>query len=332
VGVIHQHRWGRGRAGRAHPLHASGHPPEAGQPLQQLGQGQLLLHKHAHGLQQVHQVEPAHQRRAEAAAAGGGVQRACHALRTHLQVADAQLGPVIAQGAAPAGNSLRQQPLRQLAAPGVIHVHHGAAAQQRLAEQQRLGLEIGLHRGVVIEVVLGEVGEHRAGEAAAGHPLLIERVGAHLHRSDVGAGGHRLGQLALQQIGKSGGVLGGDAVTRPAIDQRAEQGGGPAGAARQVFDQMGGGGLAVGARHAEQLEALAGMAPEGGGQFAGEPAQLVGGDHEHARLIARRAFPGGFRTDQGPGGAGGQHLRPVGPAIDACAGQAHEQTAVADAA
>ena len=51
---------------------------------------------------------------------------------------------------------------------------------------------------MVIEVVLGEVGEHGTREAAAGAALLIEAVGAHLHRPDPGAGGHRLGQLGLK--------------------------------------------------------------------------------------------------------------------------------------
>ena len=260
------------------------------------------------------------------------MQRAGHPLGSHGQIADAQLGGLIAEGAAPAGHPLRLQPFRQLPAPGIIHVHHGAAAQQRLAEQQRLGLEIGLHRGVVVEVVLGEVGEDGAGEAAAGDALLFKSMGAHLHRPDARTGGHRLGQLALQKIREAGGVLGGDAVAGPAVDQGAEQGGGAAGAGRQMLDQVGGRGLAVGARHPEQFDALTGMPPEGSGQFAGEPAQFIGGNHQHTCGFLRGVLPGRLGADQGAGGACGQHFGPVGPSIDAGAGQPDEQASAADAA
>ena len=75
---------------------------------------------------------------------------------------------------------------------------------------------------MVIEVVLGEVGEHGAGEAATGAALLIQSMGAHLHRPDPGAGGHRLGQLGLQPIGEGRGVAGGLAMAGPAVHQGAK--------------------------------------------------------------------------------------------------------------
>ena len=85
---------------------------------------------------------------------------------------------------------------------------------------------------MVIEVVLGEVGEHGAGEPTAGAAPLIQSMGTHLHRRDPGAGGHRLAQLGLQSIGEGRGVAGGLAMAGPAVYQGAEEGHGAAAGAR----------------------------------------------------------------------------------------------------
>ena len=229
------------------------------------------------------------------------------------------------------------QSLGQPGAPGVIAVHHGLGrqegvglgagvglAQQRWGEELGLGLEIGLHRPVVIEVVLGEVGEHGAGEAATGAALLIEAMGAHLHGPDPGAGRHRLGQLGLEPIGEGRGVAGGLAMAGPAVDQGAEQGHGAAAGARQVLNQAGGGGLAVGAGNPDQGQVLAGLLPEGRRQLAGPGGHRIG-NHNH-RIARDRGFGRRRRwTDHRRRGTGGQGLGPEPAAIHGPARQADKQ-------
>ena len=177
---------------------------------------------------------------------------------------------------------------------------------------------------MVVEVILGEVGEYGAAEAAARHPLLIEGMGAHLHRSQPGAGRHRRRQLALQPIGEGRGVLGGDAVARPAVHQGAEQGRRLSGGAGQMLNQIGGGGLAVGAGDADQTQLPARLVPEGGCQFAGRAGQIVR-QHQHRICCGRWYLAGSGRTDNGGGRPGLQHLGPVGAAIHRGAAQAEEQ-------
>ena len=44
--------------------------------------------------------------------------------------------------------------------------------REQLAEQFRLGLEIRIHRAVVVEVIARQVGERRSGENASRRSLL----------------------------------------------------------------------------------------------------------------------------------------------------------------
>ena len=150
---------------------------------------------------------------------------------------------------------------------------------------------------------------------------------AHLHRPDAGAGLHGLGQLALQHIGKGGGVLSRHALTGPAVHQGAEQGGGLAAAAGEVLNQMGGGGLAVGAGHTDQLQTLAGVLPERRCQQAG-PARHRFGHHQHRVAVGRGASLCGATADHRGHGTGLQGLRPEPATIHGGAGQANEQGAV----
>ena len=96
----------------------------------------------------------------------------------------------------------RQAGGRQASAVFVIEVHDGAIAHRR-CEQPRLGEEVLLHRRVVVEMILREVGEHRHRVPDAVDAVLIEPVRGDFHRD----GGHALvghpGDEALQ-IGRLG--------------------------------------------------------------------------------------------------------------------------------
>ena len=71
-------------------------------------------------------------------------------------------------------------------------------------------------------MVLGEVGEHSSGKLTPRDTPLIQGMGTHFHGRHLRAASHRFSQLRLQAIGESGGMSRGDAVTGPAIHQRAE--------------------------------------------------------------------------------------------------------------
>ena len=258
----------------------------------------------AHGLQQVHGVKGPHQGRAEAPFPQRAHQGAAHAGRPQLQPPDVQLSAGIHQGTAPA--ALAQaglQPLDQAGPPGIVAIHHGAppvfvgrctsnsTTQQGALKQARLGLEIGLHRRVVVEVVLGEVGEHRPRKSAARHPLLVQGMGAHLHSPNGSPRSHRLGQLGLEQVGKGRGVLGRHAGARPAVHQGAKQGRRPLGRRRQVLNQIGGGGFAIGAGHPDQGHGPARAAPELRRQRPGPLGHRIGQHHHRipcSRWVGRR--------------------------------------------
>ena len=334
VGVIHQHRRLSGgtiaRPAGGDPLHPARHTTKTGQPLQQHRQGKPQLQQAAHRLQLIHQVEAAQQGRAERPRPHRTHQDAADAIGTEHQLLHAQFsGAARLEGTAPA---LGTEPFGQAHAPGIIHIHHGGGIrlQQRRLEQLGLGLEIGLHRGVVIEVVLGEVGENRPGELAATDALLVQGMGTHLHRPDLGSRLGGLGQLGLEHIRKGRGVLSGDALARPAVHQSAEQGRRGATTTDQMLDQMGGGGLAVGAGHTDQAQPLAGVLPELSRQQTG-PARHGITHHQHGIANGRGPRRRCRRANHHRHSAGRHRLWPEAAAIHHRAGQTHKQGALAHA-
>ena len=97
---------------------------------------------------------------------------------------------------------------------GVIAIHHRHAARRKVVvEELPLGLEVGLHVRVVVEMVAREVGEAAGPEGEPVHALLVERVAGHLHHHRVRAGVEHLPEEAVQRQRVRGGVRG---LLRPA--------------------------------------------------------------------------------------------------------------------
>ena len=78
------------------------------------------------------------------------------------------------------GNGGDAGALQEPLSPRIVRVDDAA---QRVArrEEHCLGLEVLLHRPVVVEVVVAEVGEDRDVEVDALDPCLDQRVARHLH-------------------------------------------------------------------------------------------------------------------------------------------------------
>ena len=98
-----------------------------------------------------------------------------------------------------------------------------AALQAGPAEQLGLGFPVGLHGAVVVQVVLGEIGEDRDPDARAVQPALDDADRRGLDRAGLQALVHETAELALQQHRVGRGEAGELHLRRPAGAQRADQ-------------------------------------------------------------------------------------------------------------
>ncbi len=148
--------------------------------------------------------------------------------------------------------------VEQTRSPRVVDRQHTAAvSRQVFGEEPPLGLEVGLHVVVVIEVIAGQVGPHRNVELESRQPILAEGVGRDLHRHRSCALGHRPLQHRRQIGGLRRRPLAGHFHT--ARDTRAEgadECGRSASRVQDQADEVGGRALAVGPGHRQHLQLL----------------------------------------------------------------------------
>ena len=215
---------------------------------------------------------------------------------------------------------------RQTRAPRVVGAHGHDPAREGLAvlvkEEFGLGLEIGFHVVMVIEMVLRKVGEDGPAEVHARHAILIESVGGnlhkgHLHACRAHAPKHGVHVEAVR--GGHGRVL---AVPGPAVGNSAEDARPLPRRSEKVIEQVGGRRLAVGPGHADHGERQGGRAVAGPGQKA-ERLTRIGAVH-HFGLAAG---PGVLGTADHIGRAPAHSVRNEVSAVGAAAGQSHEHAA-----
>ena len=336
MGVVHQHR--RGVAGCAdaregHGFEAAGHRGACGQvarPHVFAARGQGV--GGGDGLQGVHQVVRAdqRQRRGKASPRAGKPHPAlvrgqgeCFELDGAWRVDFVGYGLVHggARGTHRRGHGGR---VRRLG------VDHRGAAVGELAKQLCLGRRVGVHRAVVVQVVLREVGEHRRVEGQPRHTALVERVAADFHhRRHTAVGGHA-GEDALQLDRAGGGQLRGLGAVRPAVvdGDGAQQPAAQARGLEQVLGDRGDGGFAVGAGDAHQLEPLRGVPEEARGQCGGQ--RLVDHGHDGQPHAVGQVDAGRGDHGRGPRGAGGVY--PGVPAVVVGAAAGDKEAARADLA
>ena len=96
----------------------------------------------------------------------------------------------------------------ELRAELVIDVDH-ARREPRPGEETRLGVGVGRHGAVIVEMIAREIGERRGMEAHAADPMLIERVRGDLHAHHLGAERPHGGEPAVNGHRIGGGVVGG---------------------------------------------------------------------------------------------------------------------------
>ena len=141
-------------------------------------------------------------------------------------------------------------------------------------EELFLGVGIGFHAAVVIEVVAGEIGEHRDVDAGAVHPALLDADRAGFQRAGGGVFGAELGQVAHQGRRFRRREAGFDQRIREAgaerTDDRARL---RVGAGQALADRR----LAIGAGDGDQRQVFARVTIDHVGQRAGQRAQGVNG-------------------------------------------------------
>ena len=123
-------------------------------------------------------------------------------------------------------------------------------AQHRLLapvgfEQSCLGVEVGRHVAVMVQVVPAQVGEDRHPEVDAVDPVLIEGVGRHLHRHRPAALGQKRPEEVLELGGFGRGPNPGESSDHAAV---------PPGPVEYGGKEVGGGRLAVGSGDPDHVE------------------------------------------------------------------------------
>ena len=121
-------------------------------------------------------------------------------------------------------------------------------------------------------MILGQVGEDSGVEVQPGHPVLVQGVGGNLHDDHVHVRLLHVEEQFVEHPAVRGGQRGVHHEAGPAVGDGAEDAHLETGSRQQVFDDVGGGRLAVGAGDADQLdvalfhlEKCAGQFTQGGG-------------------------------------------------------------------
>ena len=151
------------------------------------------------------------------------------------------------------------------------------------------------------DVVLGEVGEHPHGKGEAVDPQILQADGGSLHHAVAAAGVGHAAQIHLYIVAHGGGVVGLDELLAHEHPNGANDAGLVAGGLQDGANHIGGGGLALGACHADDGDVpLCGVLKESGAQQGQGLAGVRHQDHLGAGGLYRL-----LRHDDGGPGLGG---------------------------
>ena len=154
-----------------------------------------------------------------------------------------------------------------------IGVGQGEGGGRECVEEGLLGPDVGVEIPVVIQVVVGDVGEDPARQLGPGQAVLIQGVRARFHEAVRAPGIEHVGEELLQADWIRCGVGRGDHAIHDAVLHGADQSGLAVEHAGEPVEEGGHRGLAVGAGDGDDLEALGRVVVEVGGEVAeGSPA------------------------------------------------------------
>ena len=178
-------------------------------------------------------------------------------------------------------------------------------------------------------MVLGQVAEGGPGKGHPADALLFQGVGRDLHDGDVHPGLRHGRQHGVHAQGIGRGQGRGLAMTGPAVTHRAQHAHLVSGGREQMLQQIGAGGLAVGAGDAQHAQRQAAGMPAGLGQTPQGLAGIVMMDHRAARGTGGLGFgPSGQADDGGRTGLHGR--RDETGAVNIDPGDSHKDVPLAD--
>ena len=158
------------------------------------------------------------------------------------------------------------------------------------AEEARLRGEVLLHGAVVVEMVLGEIGEDGDIDGQTPDALLLEGVAGHLHDGFGCAEFYAIGKEFENVARLRRGVgRGADFVGDVGLDG-SDENAGAAYAAQHRFEEEGGGRLAVGAGYGAERERALGMAHDRGGDLGEGAASMLDQRDGDGGVLAAQAF------------------------------------------
>ena len=140
-----------------------------------------------------------------------------------------------------------------------------------------------------VKMILRQIGEHGHRVGRSGHPPERQGMTGHLHRGRCDSAFGHHGEGGLQVGGFRGGQLARGGAARHAGLHAADKAGQVASHPETGLDQVGGGGLAAGAGHADQLQP-GGRIPVDPGRHLAQPRPRIG-DHEHRQPASGREIP-----------------------------------------
>ena len=202
--------------------------------------------------------------------------------------------------------------------------HRGAGVRRRgRIEQPGLGFEVVGHGRVEVQVVAREVGEPAGGESDTVDPAQRQRVAGDFHHAgvDTALGHHRQQRLqrGCLRRGQCAGYVG-------AVDPHAhgaDQPRGPSGRAQPGLDEIGGGGLARRAGHADHGQRLRRPAVDLGGENAEHRARC--GMQQHRDTVGHVEHGHSRRVGENRDGTAGDGVGGISCAVRGRAGQGREQ-------
>ncbi len=254
MGVIDHNQW---LSPTAQTLHATGRALELRQDLENFVQRVVQAEQSADGRQYVAQVEAAEQGAAQMVLALGRDQGGTHAFVIELRLAYIKVGAGIFQAV---GDQPRLALFGgQLPTEFVIEVDD-PALQVIPGKQLGLGFTVGLHGAVIIQVIPGQVGQHRDIERQRGHTALVQTMGRDFHRNGLGTSLFQVRQGRLHGNRVRRGVQSAFQRAMEAVAQGPDNAAMLAEQVEGLGHQLGHAGLAVGAGHAHQVQVTARVA------------------------------------------------------------------------
>ena len=237
------------------------------QHTQHLAPVESQQHRRAVDRQQVVGVEPSQQPHPQLPT----VDAQQHAVEMHLNDLAAEIGHRTQRVGAHRGRRV----LHHHAAVAVVGVRQRESPLGQPVEEEFLGPDVFGEGLVVVEVVVGDVGEDATGEIEAPRALLHDGVRRTLHEAEFAPGVGHLAHHGVQadRVGRR--VRRPDFAAVDPIDHRRDQPRAVAQRPHQVVEQRGGRRLAVRAGDAHQLQLAARMAVECRGHVGQRPGRIA---------------------------------------------------------